>query len=509
MSEYVNYNPDVLSCLANLSNDEVFTPPDVANEMLDMLPQELFEDPNAKFLDPACKTGVFLREIAKRLLKGLEKKIPDLQERIDHVFHNQLYGIAITELTALMSRRSVYCTKNANNRYSVSSFDSAEGNIRYKRVEHTWNGVGTIKNQKCIYCGASRSQLDRGSELETHAYEFIHIEDIYKMKFDLIIGNPPYNVEDGGNGDSSKPIYHLFVLQAKKLRPRYLSMITPSRWFNGGKGLDSYRKEMLSDRHITQIVDYKNAKECFPAVSIGGGVSFFLWERDRTSDCSITNIINGRKITETRRLDEYDTFIRFNDSVDIIKKVLAQSSGSIVQLMSPRNPFGLVTKERGHKSRSLETDVVLYSSMGKSFISPLLITQGEYYINKWKVLISRTSSEHAGEPDKNGQYKVLTTISALSPGEVCTDSYIVANPSEERKYVDNFISYIKTKFVRFLILQTLTSINLSREQYSFVPVVDFSKPWTDDELYRKYGLTEDEIGFIESMIKPMNGGCDD
>ena len=272
------YNPDVLSCLANLSNDEVFTPPAVVNRMLDMLPQELFRSPQTRFLDPVSKTGVFLREIAKRLIVGLEEAIPDQQERINHIFTKQLYGIAITELTAMLSRRSVYCSKRADSEYCVcNAFSTEEGNIRYRRIRHTW------ANGKCTYCGAARNVYDRSSDLETHAYEFIHTSKpntlFNNMKFDVIIGNPPYQLGDGSGAstDAANPIYQLFVEQAIKLSPRYLCMIIPSKWMVGGKTvLNKFRDSMMSDTKLKAIYDYENSSTCFTGLHIDGGVCYFL-----------------------------------------------------------------------------------------------------------------------------------------------------------------------------------------------------------------------------------------
>jgi site-specific DNA-methyltransferase (adenine-specific) len=494
------YNPDVLTCLANLSNDEVFTPPDVANAMLDMLPQELFENPDTTFLDPACKSGVFLREIAKRLIKGLEWQIPDLQQRLDHIFHKQLFGIAITELTSLLSRRSLYCSKYPNSEYSVSKFDDAQGNIRYKQIKHTWS------NGKCVFCGATYSQYERDDELETHAYEWIHMlkpEEIFNMKFDVIISNPPYHLNTAGAGRQAKPIYNLFVNNAKKLNPNYITMIIQSRWFSGGMGLDSFREEMKNDKHIVEIVDYTNSKECFQGNSISGGVCYFLWDKNKESDCKFTNIINGKKDTMHRYLDEFPILVRYNKAVSIIHKVNSKNEKRIDSIISSLMPYGLSTSYRGKKEKRLD-DLTLYSSEGVSYIGRDEISKGKDTVDKYKILISKTSAEHAGEPDKDGMFKVIpSSMRVLKPNEVCTHSYFVVGNWDNIEPAINALSYMKTRFVRFLMLLCVSGFGLSKLVYQFVPLQDFSRAWTDIDLYKKYSLTNEEIEFIESMIKPM------
>ena len=489
------YNPDVLTCLANLSNDEVFTPPQLANQMLDMLPQELFESKDTTFLDPCCKSGVFLREIAKRLIKGLEQEIPDLQDRLNHIYTKQLFGIAITELTALLSRRSTYCSKFANGEYSVcSNFDSTDGNIWFKRIQHTW------ENGRCICCGASQSEYDRDKSLETHAYQFIHNpKELKKMKFDVIVGNPPYQLSDGGAQASASPLYHLFVQQAKKLNPRFLTMIIPARWYAGGKGLDEFRDEMLHDIRVRVIHDFFDASECFPSVEIKGGVCYFLWDRDNKGLCKVFTHEKG-EITSIadRPLLEKDTdiFIRYNKAISILHKVLSKKETSFSSIVSSRKPFGLPTNFVDYKTTWFDGSVKIYANKNQGFIDLSKIEKNKGLIKKYKLFIPKAIGSGDIRTDR------LKPIIA-EPNTCCTETYVVIGPFEDLTRTKNAISYIETNFFHFLLGLKKITQDATLKVYQFVPLQDFNETWTDEKLYKKYGLTQEEIDFIESMIRPM------
>ena len=513
-----SHNPDVLTCIANLSNDEVFTPPELANKMLDSL-QEAWSHANSgeniwgnrevTFLDPCTKSGVFLREIVRRLNDLQQGLYGTKTERVNHILTKQVFGIGVTELTSLIARRSVYCSKNANGIHSVAStFNSEQGNIKFERTEHEWQGIA------CKYCGANKDKFDRSEDLETYAYSFIHFENLKinlikqfgeNMKFDVIIGNPPYQLDTGGSGRQAKPIYQLFVEQAKKLEPRFMCMVIPSRWYSGGFGLDKFRNEMLTDRRISHLVDFENASDVFPGVDIAGGVCYFLWDSAHDDDCQITNFAKKGSITSKRKLDEFEIFIRQSRAIPIIRKVqkLNTSKGKYLdQVVSSIRPFGLPTnyipKNSGIPCRFIQ-------KIGLKFANKSDVTDSNNYLNKWKLLIPKAPI--AGQTDFSKPVKFYHDKNAIvaKPGECCTESWIVACAFDTEKEVLSFKSYLFTKIVRFLILQTVISQDVNRKNFRFVPDLGKYQISYDDNYLRKlWNISDSEWQYIDSKISSTN-----
>lgn len=523
-------NPDVLTCIANLSNDEVFTPPEFANRMLDTLAAawsadhdgaNLWADKSVKFLDPCTKSGVFLREITARLVSGLASEIPDLEQRVKHILTQQVYGIGITHLTSLLARRSVYCSKHAQGKHSIAkAFDHDAGNIWFERMEHTWS------DGKCKYCGASQKALDRGENLESHAYALIHTDDIKAritelfgndMQFDVIVGNPPYQLNTDGFGTQARPIYHQFVQQAKELDPRYLCMVIPARWFSGGMGLDQFREAMLSDTRLRLIHDYLTASDVFPGVGLKGGVCYFLWDRDAPGQCEVTTHFKDWPTSTAQRplLESgVDIFIRFNEGLSILKKVAAVETGDqesialpdekrFMTLVSAIGAFGLESTFKGNL-RQRSDDLKVYRNGGVGYIPRSKITKETHVFDKWKIFIGR-AAPGTGNRDTY-PHRVISTPFLGEPGSISSWTYMYIGPFDSESEAQSALSYLSCRLTRFLILLHKPSQDTTRKVYTFVPTQAWDRIWTDAALYAKYGISDAEIEFIEKVVRPMDLG---
>jgi site-specific DNA-methyltransferase (adenine-specific) len=518
-----NRNPDVLTCIANLSNDEVFTPPELANQMLDMLADawakdhkgaNIWENKDVKFLDPCTKSGVFLREITARLTQGLEKKIPNLEKRVDHILSKQVYGIGITKLTSLLARRSVYCSKNADGEHSITkSFKNSDGNIWFQRTEHEWTGGS------CLYCGASQITFGRGNALESYAYAFIHSKNVKKlirnlfgedMQFDVIIGNPPYQMADGGGeGASAIPLYHQFVMQAKQLESKQLVMVIPARWYSGGKGLDEFRDNMLTDGKLAEIHDFQETDLVFPGVNIRGGVCYFRWAKSHQGPATITNYSKEHApSTSIRNVLEsgLGTFVRYNEAISILQKVRIKNEPTYDTKVQSRNPFGIPSNFTDFSTKKdAKSSILLFRSRRGSsadktvYVSADKIASNKQFKDKIKVLVSKASPGGDEYP-----HAIFSTPLVAPINSVATETYLIVDFVNSEEEAKNMVAYMRTKFFRFLVSLIKTTQNISKGSFAFVPIQDLSVGLTDAVLYKKYGITKDEQAFIDKMIRPMS-----
>lgn len=494
-SRFGNHVPDILDCLAQLSNDEVPTPPRIARDMLDLLPAEVWSNPDYKWLDPFSKSGVYLREVAARLLGGLAEWESDFDKRREHIFRNMIYGSAITTMTGMIARRSLYCARDASSDLSVVKFDCPDGNLPFAPAEHTWSG------NTCQICGGPRS-LDREGR-ENYAYAFIHGEyptkEMNDMKFDIIVGNPPYQIDSDGN-TRTRAIYQLFVERAIAMEPEHVLMITPSRWFAGGLGLDNFRARMLADQQMVHIVDYPQSKDCFPGVKIRGGVSYFLWSKGHSGGCTVRTG-RGAEIGPpmVRSLNAYDVFVRFNEGVGIIEKVRAKNEPTMDNRVSSLVPFGLRAKFRDYMPEGTLGAIVLHI-MGRKqeWIDPESVTVNQHLVPKYKTLLHAAYGE-----DHDGPYSVIANPFVAGPGSACTETYLVTGSFDTEAQAENLAGFLRSKFARFLIWLRMNTQHVRKDLFAFVPDLDWTRPWTDADLYARYGLTDDEIDVIEHQIREM------
>ena len=523
---YKNYNPDILETIANLSNDEVFTPPKLANDILDLLPEEIWKDSTITFLDPAVKTGIFLREITSRLIAGLAEEIPDLQERVNHILTKQVFGIGITELTTLMARRTVYCSTTANGKFSIcTEFDDEKGNIIFPDTEHAWD-----KNGRCEYCGANKENYSGGANRENYAYPFIHDnfkKEFGNMKFDVIIGNPPYQLSDGlegGNSSRASAIYHLFIDKAIELNPRYITMIVPSRWMTrAAEGIpNDWVDRMIQSKNLKIIHDFESADEIFKGVGIAGGINFFLWDKLHNDNCLYHyHYINGDIKDRTGLLDPFGIgfVIRDPAAYSIVEKVskldnnyFAIKDRNFSSMVGPKHFYDqgtqLTSSWRDYKENKSNIYNIKYyvsettNGVPYGWIKESQIPKRRETIPLHKIYI--TAGYGGGTKDK----KILSKPRYGEPNSVCSQTYLVIgydvkkhNFSKEQCL--NIMSYMNTRFFRYLVSIKKVTQNGPRGVYQFVPLQDFSKPWTDAELYKKYELTQEEIDYIEDNIDPM------
>jgi site-specific DNA-methyltransferase (adenine-specific) len=495
--------PDILEVIADLSNDEVFTPPRLANQVLDLLPAEVWTNPNLRFLDPGAKTGVFLREVTRRLMDGLSDAIPDEGERLEHILKVMVWGIAITELTSLMARRTLYCSKDATSEHSAVTFQNSSGNVWFNKVEHSF------VNGRCKECSAPKDLEREGRD--NYAYAFIHqqgrtqLEKELPVKFDVIIGNPPYQMDGGAGGTSASPLYNVFVEQAKSLNPDYLAMIIPSRWMAGGRGLEDFRENMLNDSKVSHLVDYPNTKDVFPGVEIKGGVCYFLWSSNHKGPAQMTIVRGEEKFGPVSRdLSEFDVLVRDGRALDILHIVQGKGESTIETMISGNTPFGLATNFKGYsKSATKANDEIKIYLFGEGkrsegFAPDSVVQKNRALIGEWKVLLP--AAYGAGE---TVPHQILGQSIISEPKSACTQTYLTFGPFTNRKQAENAQRYLNTRVARFLVSLRKISQDAQASVYSWVPAQDWDIEWSDDLLTKKYGLSADHWNYIQSMVKEM------
>lgn len=551
---------DILSLFEALNNHEVFTPPRIARAMLDLIPGEVWSNPATKVLDPCTKSGVFLREAFYKIYEALKGNgaykddsgkwydFSNHQDLINHILRNMLFGIATSELTGYVARRTLYGVMEANVDKQIAAVECFEKSSNYRTWTETErlafigrNKFNDYYDHKLFaipeYSGfeAEGNIFYPAAEVRKKVYELesFEIEDTYfpfiesstehakiidirsgKMKFDVIIGNPPYQVSDGGFGASARPLYHEFVDQAKKLNPRYISMIIPARWYAGGRvgDLTRFRDTMLRDTRLKELHDFANATDCFPGVQLKGGVNYFLWDNSYNGPCEVVSHSGSQVVSRARRylLEEgFDTFIRDNEAISIIEKVRARGESSFSELVSANDPFGFDVRVKGSMKR-VKPDYKLtpfldavyfyyngWRKTGVGYIDKKYVRKNIDWLEKPKLFVPKA----IGSGDRK-----VDLIKPFQPelNSCSSETYLVIGPFETDVQLRNAKSYINTKFFHFLVSLKKITQEARRGVYEFVPSQDFNEEWDDIKLYKKYGLSSVEVRFIEENVRDMD-----
>ena len=445
--------------------------------------QDVFR-PDSHILEINSKSGLYPLYVAYNIYRSRVEAAKEKYGEVGHGFAMQLWDATIEENILVVCKTPM---ARSITKRTLAGFRNTRVNAQYYP-----NLIENISEKKDLVVNTLRD-----------GKRFWKINQDENMKIDAIIGNPPYQVNVGIKKDNyGVLIFDKFVQLSKKMVPNYLSMIMPSRWFTGGRGLDSFRDEMLNDRRISFIKDFVDSKECFPGVDIAGGICYFLWDKNHNDNCTFISRVSGKDTKTIRKLNEYELFPRYNEALSIIRKVTEKKEKTFSTTVGTQTAFGFITTFRS-TTEYFDGAIALHTSGGINYVKREDVKKAQEWIDLYKVIFSTATAEHAGTPDKSGKYRVLSSLRIIKPNEICSQSYFVGNVFKTQDEAVNCMEYLKTKFVRFLLQQLITGQHLSADKFRFVPLQDFTCLWTDDKLYKKYNLTEEEIIFIESMIKPM------
>lgn len=480
---------------------EVYTAKREVVSILNLIPQEIWENNNSTFLEPSCGNGNFIEAIILKKIKNLN--INKNQQQLEFDILNavcHIYGIDIcfenikTCKNRIFKLIKKYFYDIYNHLIPTEKFLTTLEYI----IDLNYICNDTLKNSEniCFIKWKFSINLDCKEKIFKLSELLKSDKKQLNFSFDVIVGNPPYQLKDGGYGASASPLYHLFVNQAKDLNPKYLSMIIPARWYAGGKNLDKFRNDMIQDKKISYLVDFTDSNDCFPGVEIKGGICYFLWDRNYHGDCTVINFNHKKEIKLKRKLNEYPVFVRFNSSISILKKIKNVNENNLSNKVLGRNVFDLSTNFTDFRQHKTKNDILIYARNTKGYIEKSIVKKNIELIEKYKVIIPK-----AGEGTGKFPNRIIGKPILTDKNSCCTETYLVIGSFDSILKAKNLYTYLNTKFVRFLIGLIKSTQDTTKDKFLFVPDLTMDEKWTNKKLYIKYGLNKQEIDFIELMIK--------